>query len=180
MYDFNTWDNDCEFHSKTISGNNFSDFLELCFHNADFFSFKKATWLRSTCKELENELEPFLVKEICTQKWFGYGGFLDEPSEDSIYIDVYLYNADMRAKDIILKHCDDIFLQKFHNGVLEHGFQTLEDLCFLSNGEIFVGTVSHGCILSAYPQNKEFETSIMKFGDWNYIEANPISIKKYI
>lgn len=180
MYELNVWgkNNSLEI-PMTILGDTFSDFLELCFRNADLFSLNRAIWTDCIFEDLQKELEPFLVKEIYTLKWFGYD-YSIAPSNDRRQLKVYLYHASTTAKNILLRYCSDVFLRKLHAGVLQDSRQTLEDLCFFSKGKLFVGTVSHEYLLNVLPINKEFENFIMDSGEWNYIEQLPIHIETYI
>lgn len=176
MYQLAVWGKDDTLETPvTISQECFSEFLQLCFQHADLFSLNKAVWADCVCKELQNELDPFLHKELQTSKWFGYDDSL-APPRDRRQIRVHLYRADSAAKEIILKHCSDIFLRKRHNEVLEDSRQTLEDLCFFSDGKLFVGTVSHEYMLCVSPPDKNFENLIKKLGDWKYMQVPPFRI----
>ena len=181
MYKLVTWDDtidtvESEF-TKTISGKDFSNFLELCFHHATSFSLNQATWANSTLKDLQTELEPFLIKEIFTSKWFGYD-YTMAPPEDQRQMKVYLYKAETTAKNIILKYFYDIFFQPSQRGASSESSQDLEDLCFFSKEHLFVGTVSHAHVLMVFPPNEEFETFIKKLGDWNYLELIPMQLQQ--
>lgn len=174
MYEFVIWgEDDTSDIMKTISGNEFSSFLELCFKNATFFSFNQALWANSTNKDLQIELEPFLIKEMFTPKWFGYD-YSEAPPEDQRQVKVYLYKAESGAKNILLKYFSDIFLRTFRNGVLQDSLQTIEDLCFFSQESIFVGTVSHEYLLGVFPPNEEFEIFVKQLGDWKDTNQVPM------
>lgn len=174
MYELDIWGEDGTFAPPTtISGDNFSDFLKLCFYHADLFSFNEAIWTNCVCNDLQKELEPFLVKEFQTQRWFGYD-YSMAPPRDRRQIRVYLYRTDPVAQEIILRHCSDIFLRKNINGVFQDSLQTLEDLCFFSEGELFVGTVSHEFILGVAPFYKDLEDFMKKLGRWKYTDQLPL------
>lgn len=178
MYKLAVWGKDDTLETPvTISQECFSEFLQLCFQYADLFSLNKAVWANCVCKDLQNELEPFLYKELQTSKWFGYDYSL-APPRGRRQIRVYLYRADRAAKEIILKHCSDIFLRNRHHEVFEDSLQTLEDLCFFSDGTLFVGTVSHEYMLNVFPPDKDFENVIKKLGNWNYIQESPFCVNK--
>lgn len=66
-------------------------------------------------------------------------------------------------------HCSDVFLRTGKDGAFQDSNQTLEDLCFFSGKQLFVGTVSHEFLLSVDPLNKEFEEFMGRVGNWNYI-----------
>lgn len=176
MYKLKVWDEEDELGlPKTIGGNEFLNFLELCFQEATYFSLNKAVWENSTNANVEKELKPFLVKTLDTLKWFGYD-FSLAPEEDRRKMRVNIYGAEKVVKDILYKYFSDIFLRTFNNGVLSNSSQTLEDLCFLTTEEIFVGTVSHEYILEVFPPNEKFEQTLKQFGQWNYYNNNPIKI----
>lgn len=180
MYELAIWgENNTSSSPKTISENNFSIFLELCFKNATYFSLNKAPWTDSIRKDLQTRLEPFLVKEILTPTWFGYD-YSMAPPEDYRQLKVFLYNAEIIAKDIFLECFSDVFLKIGQGGTLLDSLQTLEDLCFFSQESLFVGTVSHEFLLGVFPPNREFETFMKKLGDWNYINQTPMNVQKYI
>lgn len=174
MYELKVWDENYELIiPKTICGNKFLSFLELCFQEATYFSFQKAKWTNSTNTSAQKELEPYLLREIDTLKWFGYDYSL-APIEYRKKMKVYLYKADRQAKDILGKYFSDIFLRYYNNGILSDYNQTLEDLCFFTKEKIFVGTVSHENILEVFPTSNEFEKNLKMFGEWNYDNKDPM------
>ena len=173
MYKLDIWGQDYEIDtSMIISGDKFSAFLKKCFDNADLFSFNEAIWTNCSCKDMQKELEPFLTKEIQVQKWFGYD-YAMAPEMDRRTIRVYLYQADSAAKDSILQYCSDVFLRQNIGGEFMDPVQTLEDLCFFSDGKLFVGTVSHEFLLKVEPPSKDFEDSMKKLGRWKYTNQLP-------
>ena len=178
MYKLDTWGEDYERDTPmTISGDDFSAFLNKCFDNANLFSFNKAIWTNCSCKDMQKELEPFLSKEIQVQKWFGYD-YSMAPERDRRTIRVYLYKADSAAKEIILRYCSDVFLRKNIGGEFMDPVQTLEDLCFFSDEKLFVGTVSHEFLLKVEPPSKDFEEFMKKLGRWKYTDQiSPIEFR---
>lgn len=82
----------------------------------------------------------------------------------------------MKVRDIILRYCSDVFLRTGKDGAFQDSNQTLEDLCFFSGKQLFVGTVSHEFLLSVDPLNKEFEEFMGRVGNWNYINQIPFSV----
>ena len=176
MYEFAVWGKDGTLDEpRTISHGAFADFLTQCFSAADLFSMNLAPWTECVCGEMQTALAPFLVKELNMFRWFGYDQ-TDAPPRDRRQMSVYLYRADMAARDIILAHADDIFLNHFTDGVWQDSVQTLEDLCFFSQGKLIVGTVSHERLLSVAPPDKAFETYIQTLGDWNETKQVPFEL----
>lgn len=176
MYELATWGKDNTLETPiTLSGRYFSDFLELCLCNADMFSLNKAVWTNCVCEDFQKELEPFLEDKVKTTKWFGYD-YSVAPPTDRREISVYLYRANMKVRDIILRYCSDVFLRTGKDGAFQDSNQTLEDLCFFSGKRLFVGTVSHEFLLSVDPLNKEFEEFMGRVGNWNYINQIPFSV----
>ena len=174
MYELNVWGENYELIiPKTICGNKFLDLLELCFQEATYFSFQKARWTNSTNTSVQKELEPYLVREIDTLNWFGYDYSL-APIEYRKKMKIYLYKADRAAKDILGKYFSDVFLRYYNNGILCDSNQTLEDLCFFTKEKIFLGTVSHENILEVFPPSNEFEKNLKMFGEWDYINKDPM------
>ncbi len=176
MYELKIWDEKDELgFPKTICGNDFLAFLELCFQEAAYFSFKKAIWTDATNTTVQKELEPYLIREIDTLNWFGYDLSL-APIEYQKKMKIFLYKADRPANEVLGKYFCDIFLSYYNNGILSDSNQTLEDLCFFTKEKIFVGTVSHENILEVFPTNREFEEKLKMFGQWGYINKSPMKL----
>ncbi len=179
MYDADwDWENGDYEDGITIEGENFRALLNICFKYASYFSLTKAPWTFSTDTELKRGLEPFFIKKVSVQKWFCYDF---TPREQ--YLDVSIYKASTMAKDVILKHCDDIFLNKRENGTLVSSTQSLEDLCFFSQSSLLMGTVSHAGICHVYPYNKEMEEKTFPLGLWKHgddIVSEQINIKDFL
>lgn len=175
MYELKVWDETDEsvVIPKTISGDKFLAFLELCFQEATYFSLKKAIWTDATNTAVQKKIEPYLIREIETLNWFGYGISL-APIEYQRKMNIYLYKADRAAKDILGKYFSDIFLRYYNNGILSDSNQTLEDLCFFTKEKLFVGTVSHENILEVFPPSNEFEKNLKMFGEWDYNYKDPM------
>lgn len=69
-----------------------------------------------------------------------------------------------------------------HTNTLFLGFEknetmlTLEDLCFFHEDELFFGTVSHEGICSAKGISEQFIRELLKLGDWEEANADPLEI----
>lgn len=170
MYDFLTWGKGYESEeAKTISGESFAEFLDICFRYATCFSMMEADWFRCVNDDLRRELQPFLLKEITTLKWYGYD-YTDVDPEDKCELKIYIYRADVKAKDVILKYCSDIFLRTKEDGKWKNSTQNLEDLCFFIQDKLFVGVISHEKMLRVIPPNDEVRDLIHKLGEWECCE----------
>ena len=144
----------------------FRELLNVCFRHATSFSMSKVWWDSCTDTSLEEELAPFLDREIKTLVWFGYD-FRNPP--EGCYGDVHamIYRAEPAAKVILLRYFDDIFLRKFSKGNSSYDLElTLEDLCFFHQTKLFLGTVSHEKMLSVEPIHKELEDFMKTHGKW--------------
>lgn len=112
------------------------DFLDICFSHADCFTLNEAPWTMAILKDLQLELTPFLMQEVRTPKWFGY----DYTSHAKGRTHAFIYRAESVAKEILLQHMPNIF---FDEKDVDTPFPTLEDLCFFSNRQLFIGNISH-------------------------------------
>lgn len=138
----------------TISGKQFAKLMDLCFEQADTFSFCAARWANAKDRRLENALKGFKTGEIHTNHWFCYG--ITHPD-----LKVDLYRAADEAKEIILQYIEDLFLSGDENNLY-----TLEDLCFFKGDELFLGTVTHERMCYAHILSKQFGEELRRLGDW--------------
>lgn len=148
---------------NTIRHDNFQNLLDLCFHYASYFSLTIAPWYTSTKTDLMTELEPYLMKKIRVQKWFGYDLSLSDRS-----LDVIIYRATSTTQDILQKYIFDIFLQEDNNGQIMQNTQSLEDLCFFTDTILLLGTVSHEYLCYVNPINETVGQKIITMGNWTY------------
>lgn len=86
------------------------DFLDICFSHADCFTLNRASWAKSTCKDLQLDLEPFLDQEIKTLNWFGYNKTSRPHTKDRTH--AFIYRTESAAKEILLQHMPNIFSMK--------------------------------------------------------------------
>lgn len=176
MYNFITWNEEISSETpQTICGEKFQHFLELCFGQADYFSLKTAEWATSTESNARNDLQPFLLKQFVTQKWFGYDLSPAPPSARN-KIEIQIYKATTESKNILLKYFADVFLNEDDNGKLVESKQNLEDICFFSNESIIATSVSHAELLLVSPDAKELVEQLNNFGKWRYNENDKLDI----
>ncbi|MBE5872465.1 MAG: hypothetical protein E7294_14650 [Lachnospiraceae bacterium] len=161
MYEYMSWNEKSTEEPNTIAGEDYFELLDLCFQYADSFSLSLAPWTCSVKKGLQTELLPFQEKKIETYKWFGYD-FSKAPKEDRRKPEIFIYKAVPKAKQILEKYSSDIFLRTYADGTYKDSVQTLENLCFLKNGHIFLGTVSHEFYMMAEVENTEIEPYFMR------------------
>lgn len=152
----------------SMSKNELSSFLDVCFKYTDSFTLSKAPWLSCTCKDLELDLVPFLIREISPPKWFGYD--YTSLGQYCQHVHVFIYRVDLAAKEVLLKYLPNIFFDIEDDAIPG---QTLEDLCFFSQNMLFAGSVSHEHMLWAYPTDEQITNQIEKIGEWEYCD-NPI------
>ena len=91
---------------------------------------------------------PYLYKKINTTQWFCYRVTETNPLLISIY-PVNHFTA-----SVLLRYCDDLWSSgdtttKFH--------QSFEDLCFFSNDQLVLGTVTHEDICCIDPPNDDLK-----------------------
>lgn len=164
---------------ETISGSRFERLLDLCFDEATAFSLQKGLWQNATDASLEQELAPYELRTIYTQKWFLWD-LSEAPEEDAWTMCQKMYGVTKETKEILKAYFNEIFLGYTKD---ERDFKnyTLEDLCFFKEGKLFVGTKSHERRLYVYPPNKAFEQEIKELGVWEdaaaYINEFYIEIK---
>ncbi len=139
----------------------FIKLMNLCFLRADTFSMTRARWDMTTDLSLENELKPFFIRAFETSNWFCYR------VPESSPIEVRLYRADEKSEKIILKYFREPFLSRcIGENEWVYGTQTLEDLCFFSEGRLFYGTVTHEKLCYVFPKDKVFENYLKSSCYW--------------
>ena len=151
------------------------DFLDICFSHADCFTLNEAPWFKAILKDLQLELTPFLMQEVRTPKWFGYDYTSRPYAKERTH--AFIYRAESAAKEILLKHLPNIF---FRSKKRDTPYPTLEDLCFFSNGQLFIGNISHEYMLWAYPPNEEIELQLKQIADWNYKYRPTPNLNEYL
>jgi len=129
--------------SGAVEGEDFFRLLDLCFRHCDFFSFT-VCGIRRKEGALQGSLSPHACRRIPTNRWFRYITLPGNP------LDRILYPANDKTLGILKRHCARLFL--FDGSRSSSSWnQTLEDLCFFSDGKLFLGTVSHEHICEAFP-----------------------------
>lgn len=151
------------------------DFLDICFSHADYFTLNRASWAKSTCKDLQLDLEPFLDQEIKTLNWFGYNKTSRPHTKDRTH--ALIYRAEASTKEILLRHLPNIFFRPEDRSI---PYQTLEDLCFFFDGQLFIGSISHEYMLWAYPPNEEVELQLKQIADWSYVDRPTPNLEEYL
>mgnify|MGYP005769536745 CR=1 FL=1 len=151
------------------------DFLDICFRHADCFTLNEAPWAMAIRKDLQLSLSPFLIQEVKTPKWFGYDYTSEPNTKWSTH--AFIYRAESAAKEILLQHMPNVF---FREKDVDTPFPTLEDLCFFSDGRLFIGNVSHARMLWAYPPNEEVELQLKQIADWSYVDRPTPNLEEYL
>lgn len=151
------------------------DFLDICFSHADCFTLNEAPWTMAILKDLQLKLTPFLMQEVRTPKWFGYDYTSRPHAKERTH--AFIYRAESAAKEILLQHMPNIF---FDEEDVDTPFPTLEDLCFFSDGQLFIGSISHEYMLWAYPPNEEIELQLKQIADWSYKYKPTPNLIKYL
>lgn len=176
MYTFITWNEDISLETpQTIRGEKFHYFLELCFSQADYFSLKTAEWATSNEGNARSELQPFLLKQFVTPKWFGYDLTLAPPNARNT-IEIQIYRATTESKNILLKYFSDVFLNEENNGELVESVQNIEDICFFTTEYIVATSVSHAELLLVNPDAKKIVEQLDHFGKWRYNENDRLDL----
>jgi hypothetical protein len=145
--------------SESIDDYSYDSFMSACFQSSNMFSLSRARWTTSTCDELECDLKKWLITTIKTSKWFGYDYTIFSDDDANTEIEINIYEANNKTKEIILKYTNNIYLEKLINGEFDECHQTLEDICFFRDTKLIVGTVSHEGMVCMLPINdalKEF------------------------
>jgi len=151
------------------------DFLDICFRHADCFTLNEAPWTMAIRKDLQLSLSSFLDQEIKTLNWFGYNKTSRPHTKDRTH--AFIYRTESAAKEILLQHMPNIF---FDEKDVDTPFPTLEDLCFFSDGQLFIGSISHEYMLWAYPPNEEVELQLKQIADWSYVDRPTPNLEEYL
>ncbi len=145
-----------------LSGDAFGQLLDYCFAHSDCFTL---TWQGSDCPEtpewnrLQGEflaqLAPWLTGRISTSRWFWIRVSPKRP------LAVFLYSTAPGAKQVLADTFHDLFL-----AAGEDCFWLPEDLCFFSQGRLWLGTSSHEYHASAYPRSRGEAELPLSLGPW--------------
>lgn len=146
---------------KNITNPNFKMIIDLCFEKSSYISFTKyySSIESEQSKNFDLEINNYLVNKIKTTHWYCYY-MLD----DSRPLEVSVYKADQKVKDILLNTFNNIFL------IGNKKPRIAEDLCFFSNDELLLGTVSHERACHIFPQNNQTLNSFLNIANWEETE----------
>lgn len=160
-----------------VDGERFIKFLEICFSHSDAVSFSKRilTGYDNQPSGIEQLLEPYLIKCLYPQKWYGYPVISDPLAE-------LVYTADSETLQIISSCYTDLFLKnkkklpntKFDSiGYLPKHASPLEDICFWQDKRMLVGSLSHEFICSTNYIDDEFASQLQSAADFTILD-NPV------
>ena len=149
-----TWDEDGLCTEHTIADEAFGKLMDLCFAQADVFSFGAALWTHATDRGLEKALRPFQIGRLRTDRWFCY-------ASTAPALEIRLYRAEPGAREAIQRHIRQLFLWDD-----DESFCSLEDLCFFRKDQLFFGTVTHERICYAHILTEEFGAALKALGGW--------------
>ena len=145
-----------------LSGDAFGRLLDYCFAHSDCFTL---TWQGSDCPETPEwnrrqgeflaQLAPWLTGRISTSRWFWIRVSPKRP------LAVFLYSTAPGAKQVLADTFHDLFL-----AAGEDCFWLPEDLCFFSQGRLWLGTASHEYHASAYPRSRGEAELLLSLGPW--------------
>ena len=147
-----------------IDGTVFSRLLSYCFQRSEFFSFTVPEIPTADRTTLQRELSRYTYAVITTDRWFNFITLPDNPLKRIIY------TVNDETLFILNKYCRRLFL--FDNRCpLSSWNQTLEDLCFFSDGKLFLGTVSHEYICEVFPPNSIIKSELFSiYPHWKETE----------
>lgn len=160
-----------DLNSVTVDGAVFAQLLNFCFKHSEFFSFTAPKIPTANRITLQNELSRYTYAIITTTHWFNYITLPDNPLKRIIY------HVNNETLSILNKYCHRLFL--FDSRCpLSSWNQTLEDLCFFSDGKLFLGTVSHEYICEVFPPNSIVKSELFSiYPHWKEVEDSTEQIK---
>ena len=145
-----------------LSGDAFRRLLDYSFAHSDCFTL---TWQSSDCPETPEwnrrqeaflaRLAPWQTGRISTSRWFWIRVSPRRP------LSVLLYSAAPGARQVLADTFHDLFL-----AAGEDCFWLPEDLCFFSQGRLWLGTSSHEYHASAYPRSRNEAEALMALAPW--------------
>ena len=140
------------FESPIIDGEAFSRLLDLCFRQSEYFSFSDHGIL-NTDNTLQNRLSGYIYKDISTSHWFNYITLPENP------FNIIVYHANSATHAILKEYCHRLLL--FDSQCLSSSWnQTFEDLCFFTNDNLILGTVSHEHMCEVFPPDDAFKNEL--------------------
>mgnify|MGYP001076833611 CR=1 FL=1 len=149
-----------------IADDGFQRFMDYCFQHSDYFSLTR----QSSDEVLYNQrqdaflshLLPYKCDEIKTNRWFRISVSHRTP------LTVYLYRTEVGAKKIIQSTFQDLYL---YCRVKAPCFWMPEDICFFRDEKLWLGTLSHEEICTAFVNTHQQSQEICSFSDW-HIDCN--------
>ncbi len=171
-WQFKQWYGLDDNNTHTIEGEKYKKLIELCFTHATYFSLQLAPWTAATDNQLQQALEPYKVKHLKTNHWYRYGTPPESLKFEVPLMNIFLYRASDKAKQVVLSYTNTLFLGLEKDETL----MTLEDICFFREEELFFGTVSYEGICSVKGLSEQFIKELLKIGDWEEINADPLEI----
>ena len=153
-----------------IQGDNFVEFLRVCFSHSEYFTLSKDVprGYDLVPNAAEAALSPYLVKTVPTTSWYGYGQTTPAMVQN-------IYYAGKEPMQILRNSYDDIFLRSKKKlkkvpidtvGWKPKLVSTFENLCFFSKRAMLLGTVSHEYICSTNALDAEFASELLRVGTW--------------
>jgi hypothetical protein len=148
-----------------ISGDSLRQLLCECFRRSDMISLTDSLWANTT-GTMKQELEPFALQKLLQRGWFGYWNDSEEDQRCNPLTRI-LYPASEAVFSVVVKYAQNIWA--FADAVGNK--QSLEDICFFSNGKLILGTVQHEYICRAFPPDDAFRELLLSTNiHWRYSE----------
>lgn len=158
--------------SENIRGERFKNVIDICFKYSTFFSLTTNfdAIENSFSKKLVNDLNYFLLKNFKTDHWHCY--YILDKSKP---LNISIYKSNEKTKQILIDSCNNIYLE------IDKGGFIAEDICFFSNNELLLGTVSHANICHIYPSSENILKSFLNLEhiSWkevDYLESEHIKL----
>jgi hypothetical protein len=145
------WYTSDESQEPNISGKAFRQLMEACFNLSGHFTLTYGLWANRV-DTMYKELKPYAVNEKSLHSWFGY--YPLPSGEQSTPMVRILYPANGATRGIIERYFGNLWLDSKEKGRK----QSLEDICFFSNGKLILGTVSHERICRVFPPDEAFKS----------------------
>ena len=129
---------------ENIQGKDYAEYISAHLPIADAFSLTKNGWpaadkMRDSTRIL-NELSPYHLRTIHTNRWFCYC------VPPGYSIEVYLFQFTSKSKDILIANYNSLFYK-------DVTWYKPEDLCFFKGSILISGSVSHENICFVYNEN---------------------------
>lgn len=147
-----------------ITASGFADFVIAHQSIADSFSLTKNMWgdFADSKEHIDvyNALNPYLIKKISTNRWFGQQVSYENKLE------IYIFEFTQETQKILLSNYDSIFYT-------DSVWKKPEDLCFYRDNRLITGSVTHEKICYLYCDLTNIP------GDWSYLPDNILEQMSY-